>query len=245
MKGATFVAPFLLILFSIHLTMKKIAVIVAGGSGLRMGNDMPKQFLLLKQKPLLWYTLQAFLAAFEDLQIILVLPETFIAEGENIRRDLNGKERILITKGGATRFNSVQNGLQLITEPSVVFVHDGVRCLVTADLIKRCYEQAIEKGSAIPAVAATDSIRIVNKHRHTAADRNNVRIIQTPQTFLSTILLPAFQTPYQESFTDEATVVEASGKEVFLIEGDHENIKVTRPADLLIAEKIVADRLFL
>lgn len=225
--------------------MKKIAVIVAGGSGVRMGTDTPKQFLLLKQKPLLWYTLHAFLAAFDDLQIILVLPETYIAEGDSICMDLNGKERVLITKGGATRFNSVQNGLQLITEPSVVFVHDGVRCLVTTDLINRCYEQAIVKGSAIPAVAATDSIRIVNKNMHTVADRNSVRIIQTPQTFLSTILLPAFQTPYQESFTDEATVVEASGKEVFLIEGDHENIKVTRPADLLIAEKIVMERSFL
>ena len=225
--------------------MKKIAVIVAGGSGLRMGTNTPKQFLLLKEKPLLWYTLNAFLVAFHDLQIILVLPETFIAEGENIRRDLNGKERVLITKGVATRFHSVQNGLQLITEPSVVFVHDGVRCLVTADLIKRCYEQAIEKGSAIPAVIATDSIRMVYKNMHSVADRNNVRIIQTPQTFLSTILLPAFQIPYQESFTDEATVVEASGKEVFLIEGDNENIKVTRPADLLIAEKIISERSFL
>ncbi len=225
--------------------MKKIAVIVAGGSGVRMGTDTPKQFLLLKQKPLLWYTLHTFLASFNDLQIILVLPETCIAEGDSICRDLNGKERILITKGGATRFNSVQNGLQLITEPSVVFVHDGVRCLVTTDLINRCYEQAIVKGSAIPAVAATDSIRIAHKNMHTVADRNSVRIIQTPQTFLSTILLPAFQTPYQESFTDEATVVEASGKEVFLIEGDYENIKVTRPADLLIAEKIVAERSFL
>ena len=225
--------------------MKKIAVIVAGGKGLRMGTDTPKQFLLLKQKPLLWYTLQAFLSAYDDLQIILVLPETFIAEGENILTAINGKERVSITKGGATRFNSVQNGLQLISGPSVVFVHDGVRCLVTTDLIKRCYEQTIEKGSAIPAVAATDSIRIVHQHMHTVADRNNVRIIQTPQTFLSTILLPAFQTPYLESFTDEATVVEASGKAVFLIEGDHENIKVTRTADILIAEKILTDRSFL
>ncbi|MES2374212.1 MAG: 2-C-methyl-D-erythritol 4-phosphate cytidylyltransferase [Bacteroidota bacterium] len=222
--------------------MKKYAVIVAGGSGQRMGAAMPKQFLLLQQKPLLWYSLQTFLQAFDDLQIILVLPKENLTEGEQIAKDLDAENRIMITTGGATRFHSVQNGLALVESPSVVFVHDGVRCLVSKDLIHRCYEQTIEKGSAIPAVAATDSIRIANGTDHTVADRNHVRIIQTPQTFLSAILLPAFNTNYQESFTDEATVVEASGQKVFLIDGEYENIKITRPADLLIAEQILASR---
>jgi 2-C-methyl-D-erythritol 4-phosphate cytidylyltransferase len=124
----------------------------------------------------------------------------------------------------------------------VVFVHDGVRCLVSKDLIERCYAQALDKGSAIPAVAATDSIRIISKDSHSVADRNTVRIIQTPQTFLSSILLPAFQTEYKDSFTDEATVVEHAGQEVFLIEGEYENIKITHPADLLIAERILEQR---
>jgi 2-C-methyl-D-erythritol 4-phosphate cytidylyltransferase len=222
--------------------MTKTAVIVAGGSGQRMGSQTPKQFLLLQGRPLLWHTLQVFLDSFHDMQIILVLPPFFMEEGKRICADLPAGDRIRFAEGGATRFHSVQNGLGLITRSSVIFVHDAVRCLVTTSLIQRCYQQALEKGSAIPAVAATDSVRIINDHTHTVADRNRVRIIQTPQTFLSDILLPAFNQDWLEAFTDEATVVEASGKEVFLIEGEYENIKVTRPADLLVAETILKER---
>ena len=225
--------------------MKKFAVIVAGGSGQRMGSSLPKQFLLLKDKPLLWYTIDAFLKAFDDLQIILVLPETHLETGEALRYLFDEPNRIQVIKGGETRFYSVQNGLQLVDENSIVFVHDGVRCLVSKDLIVRCYEQAIAKGSAIPAVAATDSIRIADKEKSIVADRNNVRIIQTPQTFRSEIILPAFNQPYHSNFTDEATVVEAFGKEIFLIEGEHQNIKITRPVDLIIAEKIIEENLSL
>jgi 2-C-methyl-D-erythritol 4-phosphate cytidylyltransferase len=220
--------------------MQKIAVIVAGGTGQRMGADIPKQFLLLNGKPLLYYTIQRFLEAWPDLQIILVLPEAHIAAGNEIITDLKANERVTITAGGDSRFQSVKNGLSLIKEPAVIFVHDGVRCLVSNDLIKRCYQQTLDKGSAIPAIAATDSIRITNHNHHEVIDRNRVRIIQTPQTFLSEILIPAFDKPYEERFTDEATVVEASGKEVFLVEGAYTNIKITRPADLLIAEQIMA-----
>jgi len=223
--------------------MKKYAVIVAGGSGQRMGADVPKQFLLLQQKPLLWYTLNAFLTAFDDLELILVLPKTNIPEGEAIIKDMPGAAtRVVIMEGGITRFHSVQNGLQCINEPSIVFVHDGVRCLVTKELIQRCYEHAMTKGSAIPSVMATDSIRMMVDEDHHVINRKNIRIIQTPQTFQSHILLPAFQQPYDESFTDEATVVEASGEQVYLVEGDHNNIKITRPLDLVIAEKILSER---
>lgn len=222
--------------------MKKYAVIVAGGSGQRMGTSIPKQFLLLQGKPLLWYSLQVFLQAFDDLQIILVVPASNLIEGEQLAKEIDGGTRIRVVTGGSTRFHSVQNGLACITSPSIVFVHDGVRCLVGADLIRRCYTQALEKGSAIPAVAATDSIRVIEGTGHLVMDRNQVRIIQTPQTFRSDLLLPAFQQDYTEGFTDEATVVEASGKEVFLIEGEYTNIKITRPVDLLVAERILADR---
>ncbi len=223
--------------------MKKFAVIVAGGSGQRMGADTPKQFLLLKGKPLLWHTLQAFLSAFDDLQIILVLPASHMLEAEEIRRGLlSDQTRVFPVAGGETRFHSVQNGLKLVNGPAVVFVHDGVRCLVTKELIRKCYAQALEKGSAIPAVAATDSIRIVNADGHKVADRSQVRIIQTPQTFLSDVLLPAFDQSYTANFTDEATVAEAFGREVFLIDGEYENIKITRPADLLIATSILDQR---
>lgn len=223
--------------------MKKFAVIVAGGNGQRMGSATPKQFLLLKDKPLLWYTIDAFLNAYIDMQIILVLPEEYLPEGEELKNLFVESNRIQIIKGGKTRFHSVQNGLHLAEEDSIVFVHDGVRCLVGKDLIVRCYEQAMAKGSAIPAVAATDSIRIANKEKNIVADRNNVRIIQTPQTFRSEFILPAFKQPYHASFTDEATVVEAFGKEIFLIEGEYHNIKITRPVDLLLAEKILEGQL--
>lgn len=220
--------------------MKKIAVIVAGGSGQRMGSTIPKQFLLLNGQPLLYHTLQRFLNTWSDISIILVLPAEHIKNGEEIIASLQANERVTITVGGDTRFQSVKNGLSFVTEPAVVFVHDGVRCLVSSKLIIDCYHQTIEKGSAIPAVAATDSIRIIQGDGHQVIDRNLVRIIQTPQTFLSELILPAFDRPYEASFTDEATVVESYGKTVHLIEGEYTNIKITRPADLLIAEQIIA-----
>ncbi len=210
------------------LLMKKYAVIVAGGSGLRMGSNMPKQFLILKGKPLLQYTLQTFLEVYADLNIILVLPGVSIEKGKEIISKMNVEERVQVTSGGETRFHSVQNGLKMINEQSIIFVHDGVRCLVTPKLISACYNQAIEKGSAIPAVAPTDSLRLEQQGDHHVINRNDVRIIQTPQTFRSDILLPAFKQEYQASFTDEATVVEAAGNKVYLVEGDHNNLKITR-----------------
>ncbi|RFM29122.1 2-C-methyl-D-erythritol 4-phosphate cytidylyltransferase [Deminuibacter soli] len=223
--------------------MKKYAVIVAGGSGTRMASAVPKQFLLLQQQPVLWHTLQAFLEAFEDIHIIVVLPAMHLEAGQAIAQSLSDSARITLTEGGATRFHSVQKGLQLVKEEAVIFVHDGVRCLVSPRLIRQCYTQALEQGSAIPAVAATDSIRIVSTNQtHQVADRNLVRIIQTPQTFHSAILLPAFEQAYSDAFTDEATVVEATGQTVYLIEGEYNNIKITRPADLLLAEQLLAER---
>lgn len=219
--------------------MQKIAVIVAGGSGQRMGASIPKQFLLLHGKPLIYHTIQRFLQTWTDLEVILVLPAEYTATGNEIVANLQANNRVKIIAGGDSRFQSVKNGLALIHQPAVVFVHDGVRCLLSSDLIKRCYEQTIEKGSAIPAVAATDSIRIAIDHHHQVIDRNKVRIIQTPQTFLSELIIPAFDRPYEERFTDEATVVEVSGKDVYLIEGEYNNIKITRPSDLIIAEQVL------
>ena len=219
--------------------MKKIAIITAGGIGSRMGTTLPKQFLLLKDKPILWHTLKAFLNAYADFYFIVVLPKEYLDAGDNLVKELNITDKTTIVIGGETRFHSVQNGLSLINEASVVFVHDGVRCLISPELIKRCYEQAILLGSAIPAVASTDSVRIEEGDVHHSIDRSNVRIVQTPQTFLSDIILPAFNQTYNESFTDEASVVEAYGKTVCLIEGEYQNIKITRPVDLQIAETIL------
>lgn len=220
--------------------MRKNAIIVAGGTGSRMGGNLPKQFMLLKGKPVLYYTLKTFLEAYDDLQIILVLPVEHTDLGQEIIDAWFDKDRIRITAGGDTRFQSVKNGLALVTEESVIFVHDGVRCLVTKDLIHRCYGQAAETGSAIPVVASKDSIRLLTEEGSDVLDRNRVMLVQTPQTFHSKILLPAFQIDYKDKFTDEATVVEAYGLKVSLVEGEENNIKITRPVDLLLAEELIS-----
>jgi 2-C-methyl-D-erythritol 4-phosphate cytidylyltransferase len=222
------------------LGLKKIAVIVAGGTGKRMGSEVPKQFLLLKDKPVLYYTLDVFLQAYEDMQVILVLPEEHVAAGQEIIDAFFDYTRIQIAVGGPTRFHSVQNGLQLIQEESIVFVHDAVRCLITKDLIMRCYTAAMEFGSAIPVTDSKDSLRLIAGDDNKALDRSAVKLIQTPQTFHSKILLPAFNIDYKDKFTDEATVVEAFGLKVNLVAGEDTNIKITMPADLLLAEQIIA-----
>ena len=220
--------------------MKKVAVIVAGGSGTRMKNAVPKQFLLLNGKPVLFYTLNTFLQSYTDMEVILVLPDEHVAAGQEIIDAFFDYNRIQITVGGRTRFHSVQNGLKLITEESIVFVHDAVRCLLTTDLIQRCYNTATEFSSAIPVTDAKDSIRMITDDDNVALERSLIKIVQTPQTFHSKILLPAFNIDYKDKFTDEATVVEAFGLKVHLIPGEDTNIKITMPADLLLAEQIIA-----
>ena len=219
--------------------MKKYAVIVAGGKGVRMGMAVPKQFLPLNDKPILYHTIKAFIDAYADVNIILVLPEDQMSYAQMVLKEFEGGLDLTIVAGGATRFHSVQNGLKVVDEESIVFVHDGVRPLLSTNLIERCYEQAMEKGSAIPATNVSDSIRMVDGDSSQPVDRNKLRSIQTPQTFKSSILLPAFEQGYKEVFTDEATVVEAFGEPVYLIEGEKNNIKLTTQEDLTIAEIIL------
>ena len=222
--------------------MKKTAIIVAGGTGQRMGTALPKQFLAIEGKSILLHTIDQFVSAFSDINFVIVLPADYIHEGENLIVASGLSQSFQFVAGGDTRFQSVKNGLAQADPASIVFVHDAVRCLLTPDLIQRCYQQAVEKGSAIPAVSSTDTVRIIEGTKHHVVDRANVMMIQTPQTFNAAILKKAFEQAYQPSFTDEANVLEASGKEVYLIEGEHENIKITRPLDLAIAEYILAKR---
>ena len=172
------------------------------------------------------------------MNIILVVSQRYMKWAEDIARAFS-LSNITLVEGGKTRFQSVKNGLSLIRDHSVIFVHDGVRCLVTGELIHRCYEQAIVKGSAVPTVAVTETVRLLEGYHHRMLDRNLVRLVQTPQTFLSTILLRAFEIEEQEHFTDEASVVEHAGEEVHLIEGEYTNVKITRPQDMAIAEEIL------
>ncbi|MCB9045875.1 MAG: 2-C-methyl-D-erythritol 4-phosphate cytidylyltransferase [Chitinophagales bacterium] len=216
--------------------MDKYAVIVAGGKGVRMGNALPKQFLPLAGKPVLYYTIKAFADAYEDMKLILVLPADQLSYTQMVLQAFPERIDIAIVTGGLTRFHSVQNGLKEVPADSVVFVHDGVRPMVSPALIKACYEQAVTKGSAIPAIPVSDSMRQVEGDKSKPVDRQYMRSIQTPQTFLSEMLLPAFEQEYSEAFTDEATVVEAYGKQVYLINGERSNIKLTTPEDMLYAE---------
>ena len=215
------------------------AVIVAGGQGTRMGTALPKQFLDLEGKPVLYHTLKAFAEAIPGIQIILVLPAHQISYAQMVLQAFEDRIDVTIVAGGETRYHSVQNGLKDLPGESIIMVHDGVRPLISAALIRACYEQAVEKGSAIPALAATDSMRIAGETGSIPLNRDRVRIIQTPQTFRGNILLPAFRQAYNESFTDEASVVEAAGGKVFLCEGEKRNIKITTPEDLVIAAALL------
>lgn len=219
--------------------MKKTALIVAGGSGSRMNAVMPKQFLLLDDKPVLCHTIEAFLLEDPDFEIIIVLPETHLLEANTMLQHYFPQRHFITTTGGSSRFASVRNGLQQISDPCIVFVHDAVRCLLTPDLIHRAYDHALQYGSAIPVIASKDSVRLVNDRNSEALDRSSVRLVQTPQTFQSEILLAAFQQDEQSHFTDEASVLEAMGIPVHLVAGEENNFKVTYPVDLQLAELLL------
>ncbi|MBA2250107.1 MAG: 2-C-methyl-D-erythritol 4-phosphate cytidylyltransferase [Chitinophagaceae bacterium] len=220
-------------------SLKKYAIIVAAGSGTRMNSSLPKQFLLLKKKPVLFYSIDCFLKAYDDLEIILVLPQLHISKGQEIIDAWFDNSRIRICEGGATRFHSVQNGLALIETESIIFVHDAARCLLTQSLVKRSYKAAVEFGTAIPGIPVKDSVRYITDEGNEVLDRNKVMLIQTPQVFHSKILLPAYKIDYKEKLTDEASVVDAFGLKVRMIEGEVNNIKITTVADILFAETII------
>jgi 2-C-methyl-D-erythritol 4-phosphate cytidylyltransferase len=215
--------------------MRKFAVIVAGGSGTRMGHETPKQFLHVNGQPVLIHTLRAFRDAYDDMSLILVLPATHMETGKQILADHLPGLNVQFAEGGRTRFESVKNGISLAGDDSVIFVHDAVRCLVSVPLIQVCYEQAVRLGSAIPVVPLKDSIRRVFPGGSQVVNREELRAVQTPQTFRADILKRAFQQPYQDVFTDEATVVEYAGGKVELVDGEESNIKITYPSDLLLA----------
>lgn len=224
--------------------MNRVAVIVAGGSGTRMGNDLPKQFLKLKGREILLHAVDAFINAYADIKIILVLPKDYISFAKVLVGEQNYSNTIDVVEGGATRFDSVKNGLHHVGDAEIVFVHDAVRCLVTPNLIRECSKSAEIKGSAVPVIPVRDSMRRVDTHGNTSTiiNRENLVIVQTPQTFKTNILVSAFNVSYSPQFTDEATVVEAAGQEIHLIPGEETNIKITFPEDLDYAEWRIGSR---
>jgi len=219
---------------------KKYAIIVAGGKGTRMGSTVPKQFLPLMGVPVLCHSILAFSHAIPDIEIILVTPADQVNGVHTILKSYIGGQKVTTVAGGETRFHSVQNGLKAVKGNGIVFIHDGVRPLISQELIYRCYEGAMDYGSAVPVIPVNDSVRVILESGDSKPlNRDNLRSVQTPQTFMTEVILPAFNRTWDPIFTDEATVVEASGKKVHLVEGDRSNIKITTPGDMIIAETLL------
>jgi len=219
--------------------VKKIALIVAGGSGSRMKYSVPKQFIELQGIPLLFHTFMAFHRNDPAFEFILVLPDKEIVTWERLCRKHQFSIDHKITSGGITRFHSVKNGLDLIKEEGIVFIHDGVRPLVSSQTIEKCYQMAKNKGNAVPVIPPSESVREVSNGKNQAVDRNKYYLVQTPQTFLVSQIKQAYQQDYRENFTDDASVIENSGTEIFLVTGNRENIKITWPEDLFLAEVLI------
>jgi 2-C-methyl-D-erythritol 4-phosphate cytidylyltransferase len=220
--------------------LKKYAIIVAGGSGQRMLSAVPKQFLLLQGKPILYHTLQAFYEADASTELIIVLPADQFTTWESLISALPKiKHRLVI--GGNSRFQSSQNAIQTLSEEGLVAIHDGVRPLIEPSLISSSFLVAEQKGNAVLAVASKDSVRFYSAEKESFqhVNRETIRLIQTPQIFSVKDLKEAFKQPYSDDFTDDARVVEAVGVHINLVEGSYKNIKITTPEDLVLAEVLL------
>ena len=233
------------LVFFIHImTKNKIAIIVAGGKGLRMQTNIPKQFIEILGKPVLMHTLEAFYRYDSAIQLIIVLPEYQIEFWKSLCKKHNFELPHHIVAGGQTRYQSVKNGLNTIDGSALIAVHDGVRPFVSIQTITRCFDEADKNGSAIPVMNLEESIRHITENSSESIDRTAYKIVQTPQVFDSEILKKAYEQNFSAMFTDDASVVEASGIEIHLVEGNRENIKITTGFDLEIAETILKSKKF-
>lgn len=219
--------------------MKLYALIVAGGSGIRMGTDIPKQFLPLGGRPVLMHTIEKFRNFSSEIEIITVLPGSQIRYWIELQEKHSFRIIHTVVKGGHTRFHSVRNGLAFATGTGLVAIHDGVRPLVTPETIKRCFDRAAETGNAIPVVSPSESLRQIEGDSSFPLDRSRIRLIQTPQVFDIDLIKEAYMQEYIPEFTDDATVLERTGMMISLVEGDRNNIKITTPEDLVIAGSLL------
>lgn len=215
-------------------------IIVAGGKGLRMGSDIPKQFLPIGGKPVLIRTLERFREYSAELQIILVLPENQQDYWLQLCQQYHFGVKYQLANGGQTRFHSVQNGLALVPDDAdgVVGVHDGVRPFPSIDVIKNCYEAARTAKAVIPVIPVVETVRHLEGEGSVTVPRGDYRLVQTPQTFDIQLLKAANRQPYHDGFTDDASVVESYGHSITLVEGNRENIKITTPYDIVVAEAL-------
>lgn len=215
--------------------MKEYAIIVAGGKGMRMGSELPKQFIPVEGVPVLMRTLLRFYEYNNQIRLIVVLPQSQQAYWSELCQKYSFSVPHLTAKGGETRFHSVKNGLELVDADGLVAVHDGVRPFVSAQVIERCFALAAQKGAVIPVVDVVETVREVDGDHSYTVPRERYKLVQTPQVFDSSLLKKAYLQSYTPSFTDDASVVEALGVPVWLTEGNRENIKITTPFDLQIA----------
>lgn len=219
--------------------MKKYALIVAGGKGLRMGSELPKQFLPIGGKPVLMRTLEVFHTCNREIRLIVVLPHSQQEFWRTLCREHRFTVPHVVVDGGETRFHSVKNGLALVEAPALVGVHDGVRPFVSREVIDRCYELAAEKRAVIPVIGVVETVRRMEGEESVTVSRDDYRLVQTPQVFDAELLKAAYGQPYTPHFTDDASVVEAWGASVTLTPGNRENIKITTPFDLKIAAALI------
>ncbi len=220
--------------------MKRYAVIVAGGQGVRMGADRPKQFLEIGGKPILRHTIERFKAFDPKVDIILVLPEAQKGWWRDYCRQSGFLDRYTMVAGGITRFHSVQNALQYVTGDGVVAVHDGVRPLLSDSLLQRLYEAAEDHPAVIPAIPVVESVRRVDGETSVPVSRDGLVLVQTPQLFDARFLKEAYRQPFSPAFTDDASVYEAAGGKVHIVPGDRINLKITTPDDMDYAAALLA-----
>lgn len=218
---------------------KEYALIVAGGKGTRIKSKLPKQFLELNGKPILLHTLEAFYRYSQNITVVLVLPEDDFILWASICKKNNFTKPIILQKGGDTRFQSVKNGLEKIEGPGLIAIHDGVRPLVSEDIIGASFRLAAVHQSAVAAVRLKESIRMTDQDNTKAVDRSRFRLIQTPQTFSVDLIKQAYKLKEDPTLTDDASVVEKLGHTISLFEGSYENIKITTPEDLIVAEALL------
>jgi 2-C-methyl-D-erythritol 4-phosphate cytidylyltransferase len=220
-------------------TLKRFAIIVGGGSGTRMNTPVPKQFMLLDSKPVLQHTLLKFAEADPEMVLIVVLRPDQTGFWKELCTQYQFTVPHQLAEGGETRFQSVKNGLQLITEDGIIGIHDAARPLVSIKTISTAFKAAEMYGNAVPAIPLQDSIRQIVSGQSIAVDRTKYCAIQTPQCFEATLLKQAYEQEYKYTFTDDASVVEAAGGKIHLIDGNSDNIKITTPRDLIIADAIL------
>ena len=218
--------------------MKKHIIIVAGGKGLRMGGDIPKQFLPVCGKPVLMRTMEAFHTYDAAIHTILVLPVSQQAYWKELCQEYQFSLSHDIANGGDTRFHSVMNGLAMVEGNGLVGVHDGVRPFVSQEVIARCYEEAEACKAVIPVIDVVETVRHLTEEGSETVPRDRYKLVQTPQVFEVELLRRAYQQTYTDLFTDDASVVEALGEKVYLVKGNRENIKLTTPFDLKLAEML-------